>query len=146
MKNARYLDGLDGVEKAFSHLKIGSPEKLTIALNKGASEVAARAKILAPVDDGQVRNSIETKLDLQSRGGTSVAAVVYAGGREAPGAWRAEFGRSPGGEGDQSGHPGHAAQPYLFPAYHSVRRRVRGRIKRAITALGKEIARRRYGR
>lgn len=145
MRNSKYLVGLDGVHKALRHLRDEAPEKLTIALNKGAAEVADRARLLVPVDDRQTLNSIGHELDLKSRGGKSVAAVVFAGGREAPGAFRSEFGRAPGGEGKNRDHPGHVEQPFLFPAHHSVRPRVRRRIKREITALGKEIARRRYG-
>lgn len=145
MRRLKHVEGLEGVHRAFAHLVDEAPVKLTQALNKSGAEVAARAKILVPVDDAQTRNSIEHRLDLKSRKGTSVAAVVEAGGRDAPGAWRSEFGRDPGGSGANVGHPGHEAQPFMFPAYHSVRRRVRGRIKRAIKALGKEIARRRYG-
>jgi HK97 gp10 family phage protein len=140
-RNPKYIDGLDDVTRALSRFTDKAPVKLVQALNKSAGEIADRARILAPVDDADTRDSIGNGIDTTGRGGKSVAAIVYAGGGGSTGAWRSEFGRAPGGEGINADHPGHVAQPFMFPAYHSIRKRVRGRVTRALNALAKEIAR-----
>lgn len=55
------------------------------------------------------------------------------------GAVRKAQGKAGGALGDF--HPGAPARPFLRPAFFSLRQRVIGRIKRAVTAAAKEIAR-----
>lgn len=141
-RQLKHVTGMETVDRAFRHLTgPGAVTKITQALNKGAEEVADRARTLAPEDDGAVRRSIGHEIIKTDRRRGGVAAIIFAGGRKAPGGFRSEFGRAPGGAGSQKSHPGHGAQPFMFPAYHSIRKRVRSRIKRAMAAVAKEAAR-----
>lgn len=141
-RGGQFLDGTETVAKVFRGLSDKAVAKITQALNQGAAEIAARAKIAAPVDEGDLRRDIDAvrATEIRSvRGGRAVAAYVVAG-RGPAGAYARvqEFGRAPSDD-----HPGHRAQPFLFPAYWSVRRRVRARVARAISAAAREVRARR---
>lgn len=137
----RYVEGIGAVSKAFRSLT-GPKQVIGIAraLDKGGAEIANYARVLVPEADGDTRASIGHRIVPVSREKAAVAVVVEAGGRQAPGAWRSEFGRDPGGSGDNQGHPGHEEQPFLFPAYHALRKRARRRVARAVNAAAKEAA------
>ncbi|WP_200898747.1 HK97-gp10 family putative phage morphogenesis protein [Candidatus Rhodobacter oscarellae] len=104
----------------------------TAALEKGAQEIVDMARSLAPVDSGDLRDSIgwtwgdapKGSLVLGAVGGQEYGTLritVYAGNDDAfYAAWQ-EFGTQ-----NQRAHP------YFFPAYRSLRRRVRSRITRDI--------------
>lgn len=142
------VEGVDKVARVFRALSRKAAERIADALEKGADEIVARAKVLAPVDDGNLRDTIARRTDIRGttrRDGSDRGVVVYvvAGdtAETAIAAFRQEFGRDPGGnEKGNADHPGHAAQPFLFPAYWSIRRRVRSRVARAISAAAKEAA------
>lgn len=143
-RTRRYMEGTETTARVFRGLSDKMVGQITRALNQGAAEIVARAQIAVPVDDGDLRDSIEvvqaTEIrETRRRDGSAkgVAVYVVAGtGSTAAYARVQEFGRASSGD-----HPGHAAQPFLFPAYWSVRRRVRNRIARAINAAAKEAAR-----
>lgn len=140
MAKQRYVTGTDRVMAVFQAMKREAAEEIAHALNLGAMEISARAKVLVPVDEGDLKDTIGV-----SRAGFSIradgkAVVVYvtAGDTKqtANAAYRQEFGRGPGpGE-----NPGHAAQPFMFPGYWSVRNRVRNRVKRAVKKAAKDAA------
>jgi len=96
--------------------------------------------VQASRDGGDLKKSINVELSeiVPLRGGTAVAVFVFAGDRATGSidyAKAQEYGRAPGPDG----HPGHVAQEFFWPAYHSVRKRVRSRVKREIRRAAKTI-------
>lgn len=158
-RKLKHIEGLGKVHGALGHISTLPPVKLTQSLNKGAALVESRAKLLAPIADGRgggdLRDSIDRSLtvDRLPQGGSAIRSTVFAGKFYAI---FQEFGVQPhsltknasvdrGLRQDGPGHPGHSAQPFMLPAYYSVRKRVTGGVKRALNAMGKEIARRNRG-
>lgn len=137
----RMIDGVERVAAVFRNIPRESQEKIAHALNLGGQEIAQRARLLAPVGaymgGGDLRESVKVRATeiRQRRDDQAVAVYVVAGSTldTAGYARQQEFGRAP----SPDGHPGHAAQPFLFPAYFSVRNRVRSRVKRAVKAAAK---------
>jgi HK97 gp10 family phage protein len=142
------VEGVDRVAAVFRRISRGAAEKIAQALERGGDEIAARARSIAPVDEGDLRETIARRTNIrttQRQDGSARGVVVYvvAGDTKetAHAAYRQEFGRAAGGTGERNAnHPGHPAQPFLFPAYWSLRRRVRSRVARAINAAVKEAA------
>ncbi|NGO63954.1 HK97 gp10 family phage protein [Rhizobium daejeonense] len=120
------------------------------AMETGAQELVDMMRRLVPVDSGDLRDSIGwtwgnapagakviAQSDPDSRG---LRITVYAGNEKAYYAAWLEFGTAPhnvakgGGnksfKGDAHGHPGSRAQPFFFPSYRALRKRVQSRIKR----------------
>lgn len=137
----KMLHGLEHAQRVFRRAPRVHQEKIAHALNVGAREIKDRAEILVPEDTGDLKQDIKVEArGLQvRRGGRALVARVIAGtsAGNAMAAFRSEFGRAP----SPDGHPGHAPQSFFFTAYHSVRKRVRGRVKRSINAAAKALAR-----
>lgn len=133
------IEGAEQMQRAFRGISAAASENIAAALNKGAAEVAQHARLIAPVDDstrgGRLRADIRTFPADVSATGKTIRSRVSVG--HYPGtasyARQQEFGRRPSGR-----HPGHAAQPFMFPAYYSLRKRVRNRISRAVRAAIRE--------
>lgn len=146
----KYLEGVETVSRAFRHLERGSVEALTKALNRSGADIANTARAIAPEDGGALKRSIGHEIHAApSLRGAGVQVTAYAGDSDAFYARWVEFGAPAhvvGGFLAGAQHPGVRPRPFFFPAYLSVRKRVRGRIRRAMRALGKEIARRNHGR
>lgn len=120
------------------------PERIRVAaaaaMEQGADEIVSMMQRLAPVDDGELRASIAwtwgeapagtmavTTIRGGKGGGREVAALrltIYANAKDAKGrpyaSW-VEFGTKRS-----------AASPYFWPSYRALRKRVTGRIYRAI--------------
>jgi len=126
-------------------------------MEKGAQELIDMMKRLVPVDDGDLRDSIGwtwgeapagakviSQSNADSRG---LKITVYAGSQKAFYAAWVEFGTAPhnvaSGGGNKShtgathGHPGSRAQPFFFPSYRSLKKRIQSRIKRQAKAAMK---------
>ena len=117
--------------------------RLWKAVNTGANEVADMQRRLAPVDSGDLKDSIKVvrpgdnwKPDNPNvRGVTigatakgSVSAAVVAGDAKA---WYARL--------VEHGTRRSRAAPYFFPAWRALKRRVTGRVSRAFRAAVKEV-------
>lgn len=109
------------------------------AVNRGCKIVQAEAKLLCPVDKGELRNSIKTKVD---EDGKKIVGTVYTNKKYAA---YVEYGTGPTGAANHSGisphvtptysskgwvhydkdtgkyiySNGQAAQPYMYPALHN---------------------------
>lgn len=117
-------------DKLFQGLKNTVPEldtNLRDALTQGGDEMVQQAKSFVPRDEGDLLNSIEwewTK-NTQASDSRSPAIVVMAGDEK-------------GGKADHAMHLELGTvytprQPYFFPAYRLMRRKIRGRMSRAMT-------------
>jgi len=99
------------------------------------------------------RKRLELKLKaLPHNGADKVRKAIAKGARELADAARAlapsasllyarfvEFGTKGGGK-NRPDHPGTTARPFLFPAYRILKKRIVGRIRRAVKAAAKEAA------
>ena len=139
MPPKKYVEGVETVAQAFQQIPLLNQQKIAVALNKSGAEIAARMKQLAPVGKyrggGDLRESIHAQeIKIGKRG---LIKVITAGDtrQTANAAFRQEFGR----KASADGHPGHVAQEFAFPAYWSIRKRVIGRIRRAIKAAAKAV-------
>jgi HK97 gp10 family phage protein len=128
-------DGLDVTihrrDALFAKLRQLAPQtdrELAKAVAKGASEVAEAAKQLAPVNTGELRNSIGWQMD-NSR--VNIVATVAADAYYAR--W-VEFGTKGGALGSLP------ARPFMFPAYRLLKKRVQNRIGRAVSKAAKQVA------
>lgn len=111
------IRGTKGLARAFRNASGIVSEKIDKAISRNAADMVGTAKALAPVDQGDLRDSIgSTKID----GGYRVEATDEA----AP---FVEFGTR-----------NMPAAPYFFPAYRLNRKRFRGRVNRAVKAAIKE--------
>lgn len=128
------LDGADKIRRALRQVAREGADDITAAINKSTEEIQERAEILVPRDQNDLARDIHTELVETKRG---VAGLVLVGTRPetAITARVQEHGRAPG-PGEHRGHP---AQSFLFPAYFSVRPRVRGRIARAVRKAVRKV-------
>mgnify|MGYP001943757612 CR=1 FL=1 len=116
------------------------------AMEQGAEEIVTMMRRLAPVDDGELRASINwkwgdappgtfsvTTIEGGKRAGQEVAALritIYANPKD-------EKGR-PYASWVEFGTKNSAPNPFFWPSYRSLRRRVYGRIYRAVKKSIKE--------
>lgn len=147
------MQGLQKLSRKLKAIPIAAKEQARAAVIQGAEEVAALQRSLAPVDDGDLRDSIhvtkpgETTPPYSQPGGSRTAgeeqAIVTAGNSGVRYAHLVEFGTAPhvnGGQFAGTLNPGTNAQPFFWPGYRALRRRVRSRISRAINKGIKEAA------
>lgn len=139
---------------------------VTPVMAASANKITSMQRHLVPVDEGDLRNSIDwtfgepppTKATgaFRPKPGTSKAdgsvVSIYAGDDEAFYARWVEFGTQPSKTGDKvtnaSGrkrkalrtHPGTAAQPYFFPAWRAHRKAAGKAMRRAIGKAVREAA------
>lgn len=145
------IRGVESTARALRKLSPTASDEIQKALDKGAGEVKALASSIAPRDDGELQQAIEVRSG--DAGGPAQGAFTafraalsgvapqmvrrigvfpdLNGGKAFYARW-VEFGTS-------TGRP---AQPFLMPAYATLRRRIQGRVKRAINRGIKEVARR----
>jgi HK97 gp10 family phage protein len=126
---------LTNKDKFFRRLKDTVPgieTELRDAIAVSAQEMVVKAESLAPVDEGELRKSIEWKWTKSTQlGSKSPAAVVQAGSNDQSNkafyARWVEFGSAVNNK-----------QPFFFPAYRLLRKRIRSRISRAMTRAAKK--------
>lgn len=145
--------GLDQLNKKLKRIPRAAEKAAIDAVVLGANEIAAIQRTLAPVDDGDLKDSIavtgpNSRTPAYSQPGGSMStnefqAVVTAGNTKVRYAHLVEFGTAPhinGGQFAGSEHPGTAANPFFWPGYRAVRRRVRSRVTRVINKAVKDAA------
>lgn len=116
------VEGMDRLNRRFRDLPNRTGRLIHDALDKGAGEVAATAKTLAPVDSGELRDSIEHTIAPMAMDKGAVAIVKTD-------LFYSRF--------VEFGSQGRPAQPFFFPAYFLLRKRVTRRIRRAIKKAAK---------
>lgn len=143
--------GADRLARKLKRLPKAVEAEIKAAMEKGADEIVAMAQSLAPVGDGTLWESIgwtygdapKGSIALASAKAGNIAITVYAGNDEAFYARWVEFGTSPheqGGIYAGTEHPGTSQQPFFYPAYRKSRRRIKGRVTRAINKAAKRVA------
>lgn len=113
---ATRVEGIDRLTRRFSRLPAKMKAEVKLALEQSADELVGFQKRLAPVDDGDLRDSIRKR-----PGQHELAVEVAAGDKKTFYVGMVEFGtiNAP-------------AQPFFFPAYRSLRKRIKGRTSRAV--------------
>ncbi len=116
---ASKVEGLDKLRTSIATLRRETVTEIETALRKSADEMASMARALAPVDEGDLRDSIQVvdgDHELQVR----VVATDYKAG------WV------------EHGVAHRPATPFFFPSYRAVRTRARSRISRAVNAAARK--------
>lgn len=149
------VKGVSDLNKKVAAIPKRVEARAKIAMEKGAEELVEMMKRLVPVDDGDLRDSIGWTWGAAPKGSVVFAEsgadsrglkiTVYAGNEKAYYARWVEFGTAAhnvalgGGTvagvrqaaaGEGNGHPGSRAQPFFFPSYRALRKRIRARIRR----------------
>lgn len=146
------VQGISELKKAIAALPKRVEAAARPAMEAGAEELVKMMKRLAPVDDGALRDSIGWTWGNAPAGSAVIAQsdpnerglriTVYAGNAKAYYAAFVEFGTAEQHAGQQitnkSGRTrkslrttrGGAAQPFFFPSYRALRKRIQSRIRR----------------
>ena len=155
------LTGLKGVLDRLSGLQTDNLIKeVRIGLQSGLNDIAGEAKMLCPVDTGQLRNSIKTRIRQE---GAELVGEVYTAAEHAR---YVELGTGPRGEANHEGidpeiaakvtyspkgwtyrnkdgefrhTKGMPARPFLYPAYKSQRGKVYRNVAGAIIRATKGV-------
>lgn len=150
--------GVDRLKRKLKRMPQVARKEIKAALQQSAEELAETAKSLAPVKSGALRDSIgytfgNYKAENANVRGVSggggrlndpdLTVTVHAGDAKAFYAAFVEFGTAghkAGGKFKGAYIPPSPAQPYFFPAYRLVKRRVRSRISRATNKAARKVA------
>lgn len=151
------VEGLERLKARFAKIPPRVRSEVRQAIAEGADEIVAMQKRLVPVSKrgthgnapGALRDSIVqtwgggvVPLYASLRGGTGgeraagdLSVTISAGNSAVRYAHLVEFGTKPhaaGGKFKGAQHPGIAAQPFFYPAYRALKRRVKSRIAKAM--------------
>jgi HK97 gp10 family phage protein len=121
---SRRNTSLEELNRRFAAMGEAARHDVRAELDKGADRIVALSRSLAPVDDGDLRDSIQKK-DGEHR----EQVLVTAGDEKAFYAGFIEH-----GAGDR------LAQPYFFPAYRALKRSITGRVNKVMRDAAKRKA------
>lgn len=138
------VEGLDKLKRRLAILPDEAARQVSAAIEKGAEELVAQMKRFVPVEEGDLRDSIEWHWTGQgdkegaqgeksasrqaTKGAAQLSATITAGGTLAGShAGWVEFGTA-----EAPGHAATPAQAFFFPAFRILRKRIRSRITRAL--------------
>lgn len=133
------VQGLRRLNRKLAAMPVEARKAIGEAIDKGANEIIALQKSAAPVDDGALQASIRKRRggrgiagDLKGEAGLSV--TITAGGAATTRPVRegasATYDYALAQEFGTQKMP---ANPFFFPAYRLLKKRVKGRITRATT-------------
>ena len=128
-----FIEGLDDLLEAFDGLSGTVVDAAEEGLKSGLKHMVETAKLLVPVDKGDLRKSITSTVE---RKGDVVDGEVLATSDHAI---FVEMGTGDRGQASDEGkaqgatytigHPGQPAQPFLYPAYQLTEKIVLGDVK-----------------
>lgn len=147
------IKGLKELQRKLDRMPRVAKARIRQAMEQGADDIVNLAKSLVAVDTGALKESIGwtwgrapkgamTLGKIESTGG-DLTITVYAGNSEAFWARWVEFGtaaHTAGGKFEGATIPAIPASPFFFVSYRANRRKVKGRITRAINKAAKEVA------
>lgn len=147
------IRGLKRLQRKLDKLPAAVKQHIREAMEKGADEIVQMAKYLVPSDTGTLRESIGWTWGRAPKGAMTIGKVqtlggdltitIYAGNSEAFYARWVEFGtaqHTAGGKFKGATIPAIPAQPFFYFSFRANRRRVKGRVSRAITKAAKQVA------
>lgn len=140
------IEGLDRLLAKLDSLGGDAEKALQDGIDKATRRVKRDAKLLAPVDTGRLRNSIQSKT---TNADGRIEGVVSTNVEYAP---YIEFGTGQTGENSQAIKPegisyrhdwkGQKPQPFLFPALvqneNSIKKDIASTVKKAINEVTKK--------
>lgn len=139
---ATRVHGVDRLKRKLRTFPDAARIEIAKAMEKSAQEIVDFAKGLVPVDSGELRNSIGWtwgdapqgsivlgRVRQRGRGAGNMSITIFAGNETAFYARWVEFGTQM-----------QPAQPFFYPAYRAIRRRVRGRVTRAVNKAARSAA------
>lgn len=157
--------GLARLQKKLERMPKVAKEAIQAAMAAQADEIIAMMKSLAPVDDGDLRDSIGWTFGKKPRYAQAMATMkasmagdltitIYAGNSKVRYAHLVEFGTKPHsiepknakalGPGGKYGvhvdHPGSKAQPFFYVSYRANKKKTKSAINRAVNKAAKEVA------
>jgi HK97 gp10 family phage protein len=137
------VKGITDLNKKVAAIPKRVEVKARAAMEAGADELVDMMKRFVPVDDGDLRDSIGWTWGAAPKGSVVLAEsgadsrglkiTVYVGNEKAYYARWVEFGTAPhvnGGKFPGTQNPGSRAQPFFFPSWRALRKRIRARIRR----------------
>jgi hypothetical protein len=142
------VQNLDRLKRKLSRIPDGVKAAIREALQQNAEELVALQKRLLTTSEINIDWQFTLPGERETRGSVKgaegMSVTVYAEGRDitALARWH-EFGTAPGvreAPGYAFEHPGTSAQPYFYPAYRALRRRMKSRITRKQNQAIKRIA------
>lgn len=144
---------LKELQRKLDRLPSVAKQLIRKAMEQGATEVVDMAKSLVPSDSGALRDSIGWTYGRAPKGAMTLGRVeslggdltitIYAGSSDAFYARWIEFGTSQhtaGGKFAGATIPAIAASPFFYVSFRANRKRVKGRVTRAINNAAKEVA------
>lgn len=154
------VEGREKLKRKLLRLPEEARKAIRAAMEKSADELVAMMKRLVPVDEGDLRDSIGWTWGAAPKGSFAVESVgsgdlkltIYAGSEKAFYVRFIEFGVAAQSAGtrvtNRSGRErrslrttsGQAAQPFFFPSYRALRRRIKSRIARAVRESIRKVA------
>ncbi len=146
----KYIRGADRTARALRRLTPDMLDDINGALDKGAEEIRSTAASIAPRDSGEMADAIEVRSTLDGFTGTGAVGNFARMVKGEAGGLIRHIGVFPNRRGSpgwyaawvEFGTATTRAQPFMLPAFFSRRKRVQGRIKRAVNRAIKETARR----
>lgn len=144
-----YLKGLPRLKAKLIRLKEKTSPAVQQAMADAAQKIVDMMKRLAPVDQGDLRDSIGWTFGQKPKYAQAITTAkfgetrvtIFAGNSKVRYAHLVEFGTSPHPQGGQFAgtlHPGTKAQPFFFPSYRAMRNEARKMIRTAIRKAVKE--------
>lgn len=115
------VEGLEHLKKRLARLPQGIRARVRAALDKSADELVGIQQRLVPVDQGDLRDSLQKR-----EGRHDLSVDVVAGNKKAFYAPFVEFGTAKA-----------PAEPFFFPPYRAMRKRIKSRTSRAVRAAVK---------
>ena len=131
---ATRIQGLTELRKKLAAMPRATKAEIRKVLEVSATEMVSLAKSLAPVDSGDLRDSIRSE-----PGRHDLAVVVRAGG-----ALTTVPARAGNGEFDYSISVEHGTidtpeQPFFWPSYRAVKKRAKNRATRAVRKAARRV-------
>ena len=146
--------GLAKLDRKMKRMPDVAKQLIQDAMSQGADEIIDMMKRLVPVDNGDLRDSIGWTWGKKPKYAQAIAAMksamagdltitIYAGNSKVRYAHLVEFGTAPhinGGMFAGTQNPGVKASPFFFVSWRANRKKVKSRIRRAITKAAKQVA------
>ncbi|MBS0237086.1 MAG: HK97 gp10 family phage protein [Proteobacteria bacterium] len=126
-------DDIKSLRKKLEAIPKAAREAAMASLQKSADELVNAQKALVPVRSGALRDSIRAEARHDQ-----LKIVVIAGGPTTTKAARAGHGSYDYSLGVEHGTAEMAAEPFFYPAYRLLKKRLRNRTKRAINKAVKQ--------
>jgi HK97 gp10 family phage protein len=121
------------LRKKLNAIPLAVREAVVVSLQKSGDELVAAQKALAPVRTGALRDSIRAELRTEE-----LKVIVTAGGPTTTKAARAGQGSYDYSHAIEFGTSKEHAEPFFYPAYRLLKKRLRSRTKRAINKVIKD--------